>query len=173
MITLYDDDKRPTMRFNFPAPAFSAESIDIDDNKYDGSPIVDIVAENEYALLFVEAKNFIHISTDPSIQASMDISQARSLADMRDIEGYARKMLRKLEHSLFVWVASGKHIDKPVFMILAFNTPSEFLSRERIRLTDRLRKYIPAGAKNNSGVVFDMPSLDCIEQRYGFSATVI
>ena len=47
MTTIFDDEKNPTMQFDFPDPQFIAETIDTDENKYDGSSIVDIVAESE------------------------------------------------------------------------------------------------------------------------------
>ena len=170
MIILHDKDKNYTMKFIFPNQFFYAQQFDVKENTKNGSPIVDIVAENENAIYFIEAKNFVNYSPDIGKQELMDKQQNDSINELRNSVNYAHKIIRKLEHSLFVWIADKNNIAKPVYMVLAFNMPSGFKSRERLRLIDRLNGYLPSGVVN-SGIIFDMPELENI--RYGFTVSLI
>jgi hypothetical protein len=165
---LYNEDK--SMEFDFTGFR-TAEDYDVTANKFDGSSIVDFAAESDDVIVFIEAKNFVRHSTDSDKQLSIDRDVARSLAELRDEVGYARKMIKKFEHSLFIWVACGGRVDKPVCMILAFNPPREYKSRERTRLLERLNKYIPPSVVE-SGLMFGVPLLGNTPKRYGFSVTV-
>jgi hypothetical protein len=107
----------------------------------------------------------------------MDKALEHSYAELADAPVYAKKMLDKLEHSLFLWLASGNSIQKPVAFILAFVVGSGFDSNMRRILIDRLNKYIPnpnynplqKSGGNETKIYFDMPE---IYDNYGFSVSV-
>ncbi|MDR3210780.1 MAG: hypothetical protein LBU79_02545 [Planctomycetota bacterium] len=165
----YNEDK--SMSFSF-TDFECVVAYDITANKFDGAAIVDFVATSNKRVLFIEAKNYIRTSNNTCIQASIDKTLSESIDELRDEVGFARKMIKKLEHSLFVWIASGNHIQTPIFLLLVFNPPQGYLSRERTKLVERLRKYLPSGAKDRSLIFFDFPSLTEIQNRYGFSVTI-
>jgi hypothetical protein len=161
----------------------SAEAVDVQgekDNarlKFNGASIVDIIAENDEQICFIEAKNFVHSSEDITIQASMDKAREDSYSELADAPAYAKKMLGKLEHSLFVWLASGNSIQKPVACVLAFIVSDDFDSNMRRIIIDRLNKYIPNPSCNpllknretETKIYFDMPE---IYNNYDFSITI-
>ncbi|MDR2670349.1 MAG: hypothetical protein LBC26_01330 [Oscillospiraceae bacterium] len=159
------------MFFDF-SGLLTAELIDLPENKFDGASVVDFVAESEDALLFVEAKNYVNASDDPTIQAAIDKAQAASFADIDDEVLFARRMIKKLEHSLFVQLATGRLIRKPAVMVLLFNLPTTFRFPQRVKLLNRLKRYIPENAKGRTSIFFDMPTLSEAQERYGFTATV-
>jgi hypothetical protein len=80
-------------------------------------------------------------------------------------------MIKKLEHSLFIWIATAHSIKKPVTFLLVFHLPNQIKIQERTRLIDRLYKYIPKGT-GAAGVSFAMPTLSATKSKYGFSVTM-
>jgi hypothetical protein len=166
------------MKFSF-VDFISAKSVDIQGKpdkarlKYDGSPMVDIIAESSQQLCFIEAKNFVRFSNNELIQSAMNQAKAESYSEIADVQAFARKMINKLEHSLFVWIASGNTISKPVSYILAFNVDQQFDNNIRRILIERLNKFIPKTSCNPlkretdaiTKIYFDMP--DTYES-YGF-----
>ncbi|GHU95412.1 hypothetical protein FACS189479_08960 [Spirochaetia bacterium] len=161
----------------------SAEAVDRQDGKdkarlkFNGTSIVDVIAENNEQLCFIEAKNFIRASADTNVQIAMDKAREHSYAELADAPAYAKKMLGKLEHSLFLWLASGNSIRKPVAFILAFVVDPVFDSNLRRILIDRLNKYIPnpsynplqKSGENETKIYFDIPE---VYDNYGFSVSV-
>jgi hypothetical protein len=156
------------MEFDFPAFNF-AEYYDTPENQCAGLKIVDFIAENAELHFFIEVKNYENVSDDPAVQAAINVSQAESYQELCNPNDFARKMIKKFEHSLFIWIATGNYIKKPVYMLLVFNTPKSFAYREREMLLTRLGKYIPKSGKNH--IVFDVPPLDKVREFYGFSVS--
>ncbi|MDR1193029.1 MAG: hypothetical protein LBK98_02495 [Peptococcaceae bacterium] len=159
------------MWFDFTGFLF-AQPVDIPANKFDGASIVDFIAESDKSLLLVETKNYVNLSDDLAVQAAIDKSQAESFYELTHPVDFARRMIKKLEHGLFVWVAAGNQIRKPISMLLVFNTPPQFTTRERDKLLNRLRRYIPESAGNKTAVLFDMPTVAEVNARYEFNVTV-
>jgi hypothetical protein len=159
------------MLFDFSA-FLSAEAVDTSENKFDGASIVDFIAESESSLLFVEAKNYINTSDHPDVQAAIDKSQAKSFEDIDDTVSFTRRIMKKLEHSLYVRIAAGGFIQKPIVMLMIFNLPAAFKFQQRLKLLNRLKRYIPESARAHSAVLFDMPTIDEIKERYGFTVAV-
>jgi len=145
--------------------------------KYDGASIVDIIAENNEQLCFIEAKNFDNLSEDTVEQEAMNKARNNSYFELADASAYAKKIISKLEHSIFLWLASGNPISKPIACLLAFNMSEDFDNNIRRILIDRLSKYIPNPEFNpllNSdnpviNVYFDMP--DTFDE-YGFNVSI-
>jgi hypothetical protein len=163
-------DESGKMLFDFTG-FLAARDVDIPENKFDGASIVDFVAESGNGLFFIEVKNFVNFSQDPQIQASIETSQAVSYAELRNVNEYAKKMIKKLEHSLFIWVATAHSIKKPITYLLMFHLPNQVKIQERTRLIDRLYKYIPKGTVA-AGVSFAMPTFAAVKSKYGFSVTM-
>jgi hypothetical protein len=161
----------------------SAEAVDRQNDKdkarlkFNGASIVDVIAENSERLCFIEAKNFIRSSDDTSIQSAMDKALEYSYAELADAPTFAKKMLSKLEHSLFVWLASGNSVQKPVAFILAFVIDPGFDNNLRRIIIDRLNRYIPnpifnplqKNGENETKIYFDMPE---VYDSYDFSVII-
>ncbi|MDR1194356.1 MAG: hypothetical protein LBK98_09380 [Peptococcaceae bacterium] len=181
MIIIVETDGGMIFSFNDFLSAFEVDKQGEKDSarfKYNGSSIVDIIAESADTLCFIEAKNFVNKSDDPTKQAAIDKAQADSYADLSNAPNYAKGMIKKLERALFVWLASGNPIDKPIAFILAFNFGAQFDKNLKRILHDRLNEYIPNPRYNQLlntaspvSVLFDIPDI-AEANDYGFSITV-
>jgi hypothetical protein len=147
--------------------------------KHNGASMVDIIAENNNRICFIEVKNPFRTNDDESIQTRMDNEKGKFFDRLREGNAFSIDMMRKFEHALFVWIASGRPADKPIAFILYIDKfETELQPQERLKLIDRFNKYIP-DSKNNPlfventavTVFFDMPTAAEVRERYGFIVT--
>ncbi|MDR2665592.1 MAG: YraN family protein [Oscillospiraceae bacterium] len=147
--------------------------------KHNGASIVDIIAENEDRICFIEVKNPFRTSGDENVQIRMDNEQVKFFDGLRAVNAFSIDIMRKFEHALFVWIASGRPADKPIAFILYIDKfETELLSQERLKFIDHFNKYIP-NIKHNplfvesatASVSFDMPTAAEAGKRYGFTVT--
>jgi Holliday junction resolvase-like predicted endonuclease len=145
--------------------------------KHNGASIVDIIAENKDRICFVEVKNPFHTNEDENIQMQMNNERGKFFDGLRAVNAFSKEMMRKFEHALFVWIASGRRADKPIAFVLYIDKfETELLPQERLKFIDHFNKYIPNSRHNPLfvegaavSVFFDMPTAAEVSKRYGFS----
>ena len=176
-MTLKDESGK--MAFEF--PDFLSESdFDTQTNACAGLKLVDFVAENEEAQFFIEAKNYINQSSNPVIMANMASRQKADYKMLTDpVAAYPLEMGMKFKDSLFRWLASGNDFKKPIVLLLVINPPPGIMARDRERLINKIKGYIPDGLNSKlsqyprmTRLLFDMPRIEEVE-KYGVSVSLL
>ena len=158
----------------------SAVHYDTLENHCAGLKIVDILAENDSALFFIEIKNYINTSDLNIVQTAMDQRQKTDYLMLTDpIAALPLEMGMKFKDSLFRCLAAGDDFKKPIIFLLLINSPPELKARDRERLISKIRGYIPTDMHTKSNkyprmqtVFFDMPIITEVYDRYGFRISV-
>ena len=168
------------MEFDF-SSMDSASEYDTPDAQCVGLKVVDFVAEDNNSLFFIEVKNYVNSSNDMLIQASMDKRQNTDYLMLTDpTAAFPLEMGMKFKDSLLRWFATGRSFTKPIALLLVVNPPKSFQARDRERLVRKINGYIPSGMNNKTdkypkitSMFFDMPTVNEVQERYGFSVSVI